>query len=160
MRYWEHRERLTPVVVLMLWLMATQTSAVWAVGAGCRTDPKFFFGNGDKLTIVATLNVAKSDIASIQYVVHAPAHQKDDQSEVKIVYTGLPPGVEQAEVRFDLETFLLSHGIPPTYAYYVEANAQTHSRSGMVTFDMGLNQQDPATVSGSTGTWLMLGVTQ
>lgn len=158
MRYWQHRVRFTPLVVLILWVLGAQTSAVWATGSGCRTDPKFFFGNGDILTIVATADVAKSDVTGIRYVVHAPAAQQDDQSEVRIVYTGLPPGIEQAEVVFDLESFLPGQDKHVPYAYYVEARVDAGGLSAPVTFEMWLDNQEPVQISGSTGEWLEMGV--
>ena len=160
MRYWQRRRRTTSLVVLMLLLVGAPTSTARAIGAACRSDPKFFFGNGDKLTIVAKVEVPKGEITEIRYVVHAPADQQDDQDEVKIVYTGFPPGVEQAEVVFDLETFLRGRGKSQAYAYYAEARVLAGGRSDPVTFEMSLNTQDPQTVTGSTGEWLRLGVTR
>lgn len=160
MRYCRRRMRTIPLVVLMLLLVGAQTTTVWAIGAGCRTDPKFFFGNGDKLTIVATVEVAKDKITEIRYIVHAPADQQDDQPAVKIVYTGLRPGVEQAEVVYDLETFLRGRDISQSYAYFAEAQVIVTGQLAPVTLDMSLTNRGWQTIIGSTGEWLMLGVTR
>ncbi len=158
MRNWRRRMRTAPLVVLMLLIVGAPATNVWAIGAACRTDPKFFFGNGDKLTVVATVGTEKKNIKSIIYTVHAPVGQAEDPA-VKIVYTGLRPGVEQAEVFYDLETW--DKGKWQSYAYVVVATVSVVDGLPVpVTLDVSLNNQDWQTKPGVSGELLQLEVTQ
>jgi hypothetical protein len=157
MRDWRPRVGVTMVCVMVLGLIGGYARPTRAGASLCRTDPKFFFGNGDKLTIVATVGVPHREITKIKYVVHAPAEQADDQAEVRIVFTGLPPGVEEAEVRFDLESMLKKRRLA-SHAYLVEAVAFTTGKTASATFAGSLNQQSAQQVSGVTGELLWLAV--
>ena len=110
-----HLCRLAPVLIAA-WLALIPITTAWAVSGVCRTDPIFFFGNGDKLAVVTTVFAPAKDLRELNYIVHAPPEQADDQRRVRVVEVGVPPHVkETTRVKFDLRS--------SEFAYIVEVRA-------------------------------------
>jgi hypothetical protein len=151
MKYRPHRV-LIMLAMAVTWLVVIgQVRTAQAGLAGCRTDPILWFGNGDKLSISTAVDVLPRDLIELHYIVRAPDHQADDQTGVKIVSTGLPPGAkETVEVKFDLPD-------NSPYAYTVDTVAYAKGDPVAVSVTMRLDRQSTST-TGLTGRWLWLGV--
>lgn len=64
--------RLLIFALIVLALLAMPSGQASAALIRCRTDPKFYLSNGDKLTIVLDISAASSDILYADYVLHLP----------------------------------------------------------------------------------------
>ena len=64
--------RLLFFALIALAILVTPTGQASAVLVKCRTDPKFYLSNGDKLTIVLDISAASSDVLYANYVLHLP----------------------------------------------------------------------------------------
>ena len=65
--------RLLILGLMILAVIAIPTGQASAAMVKCRTDPKFYLSNGDKVTIVLDIDAAESDVLYADYVLHVPA---------------------------------------------------------------------------------------
>ncbi len=71
--YGRYAVPLFTAIVMAFSVMVGPDYLVQAAGAGCRTDPIFFFSNGDKLSVSMAIGVVPHDVEKIEYIVQAPA---------------------------------------------------------------------------------------
>ena len=160
------------LVVMVLLEIAGANHLARAVASGCRTDPIFYFSNGDKLSLTMAIGVVPQDVIRIEYVVHAPAGTSLERvvstgpvetTEATTPMTGTfkvflpmvmhmdqrvsPRSVETFDVQFD----------QPEGTYTAAARAYTVKDPVPVTLYMSLRANRQST-DGESAQWLSLEV--
>lgn len=163
---------LVALLGIALYVVVAPRYAARAVGSGCRTDPIFYFSNGDNLSLTMVMGVVPHEVDRIEYKLHAPANTTLE----RVVVTGpversgpvakastnsrvflpvITRSKAAASPRYVESWTVLNDQPPGTYA--AEAVVYTTRDPVPVTFQISLRQYRQS-VDGASGKWLKLEV--
>jgi hypothetical protein len=116
-------------------LLVLQAESASAMLRQCRGDPKFFFSDKTKLTVVVEMDTEEANVQKIEYVLHVP-----HDAELKhVVFTAGGLGEE--------ETYEIFYDNPPDL-YTIDTYVVTSVTSVNVTTTSSLKGGSSASASG------------
>ena len=123
------------LVLFTMTMLLLQVESAAAILRQCRGDPKFFFSDKTKLTVIVEMDTEETNVQKIEYVLHAPAGAELE----KVVYTAGGLG--------DEETYELFYDNPPGL-YTIDTYVETRVSGVNVTTTSSLKDGTSASASG------------